>query len=126
MDDPAPWRQAYDTFEMILKEYGVLNVNERGDFWSCCASFVARRQHIHRQPLQFFEKSLEAIRQMDVPASVAGRWWEYNWYRVFGMQDQSVEDIKDYLLVDQSDWQTDLPSLNRLLNGRPFSGGFTG
>jgi len=38
------------------------------------------------------------------------------------MQDQSIEDLQLYLKIDGQVWPKD--SLDRLLNGRPFSEGF--
>jgi UDP-galactopyranose mutase len=122
LDDPLLWRKTYDTFEGILKEYGASRAEDAGRFWSCCATFMARRRHVLQQPREFYLKSLEAILHLDVPSSISGRWWEYNWYRVLGMQDQSVEDLQDYVRVDESRWPKE--HLNRLLTGRPFSNGF--
>ncbi len=59
---------------------------------------------------------------MDVPSSISGRWWEYNWYRILGAQDQSVGDLQDYVKIDGIGWETN--QWDRLLNGRPFSEGF--
>jgi hypothetical protein len=120
LDDPDAWRQAFDKFDGILKEYGVMDLSDdQGKFWSCCASFIARRQHIHNQPLEFYNKSLEAILQMDIPAAVSGRWWEYNWYRILGLQDQPIADIQDYLRIDGLEWPSD-KHLDGLLTGRPI------
>jgi len=122
LDAPGAWRLAYTTFEGILNQSGASDTNNHGQFWSCCASFVARRQHIHLQPLTFYKHALDAILYVNIPAAVSGRWWEYNWYRIMRMQDQSIEDLQLYLKIDGQVWPKD--SLGRLLNGRPFSEGF--
>jgi UDP-galactopyranose mutase len=122
LDDPDMWKRTYDVFESILRENGSGRVNRGGEFWSCCASFVARRNHILQQPLEFYRKSLDAILELDVPSAVSGRWWEYNWYRLMGMQNQTLDDLMDYVVIDGRAWPTG--KLNLLLTGRPFGDGF--
>jgi hypothetical protein len=82
------------------------------------ATFIARRQHIHKQPLEFYKKSLAVILQMDIPARVTGG-WEYSWYQISSMQDQPIAVIQDYLRTDGLEWPPD-KHLDGLLTVRPI------
>ena len=93
------WIKTYALFDEILATHGN-NSARPGNFFSCCASFLARASQIRVQPFDFYEEGMKALLNTDIDSYYTSRWWEFIWYRLWDSEYVTEDDVQIYLDID--------------------------
>ena len=85
---------------------------------SCCSKFIARPRHLQHKPHEFSQQLLDLLfARTDLPSLWTSRWFEHNWYFLFGAANFS--NLQLYRDID-SHAENSIPflELTHNLNGQ--------
>ena len=110
-------RTVQSVFYSVLQSNGI-DWQAEAQQLSCCAMFMARPRHLQHRPRELYQQLLDLLfARTDLPSFWTSRWFEHNWYFLFGAANFS--NIQLYRDID-SHAENSIPSLKLThnLNGQ--------
>ena len=92
-------RTVQSVFYSVLQTNGIIDWQAEAQQLSCCAMFMARPRHLQHRPRELYQQLLDLLfARTDLPSFWTSRWFEHNWYFLFGAANFS--NIQLYRDID--------------------------